>query len=157
MSNYDMDLTDLLAKYLEESSKLREVIGGTNVIGTAYQQLISVLEGAILIAPFAQGDRVELACTPDLGRSPGWQKSAHFLVAGAKATVHSIRLDSLGWRVLVTFDDESWVSSWGKDAGKINRVEPGRRSLYTFGASHLRKIGLVAPGKRKIDWVAPVG
>lgn len=63
--------------------------------------------------PYQPGDRVALV--RDVECTGGWDTCGHFLVNGAKGTVHECRLDSEGKQFAfdVTFDNESWINDDG--------------------------------------------
>jgi hypothetical protein len=143
MSMFNSDLSEQLAHFEAQRDEVCKALGilgaGSGVtINEAYYYLTRVLKGAVAIAPYAKGDRVELVATPEINMqdSWGWMASKHFLIEGAAATVHAIELWDKGWSVSLKFDDDSWIDQ----AGKVNPIAEERRSLYCFGARWIRKL-----------------
>lgn len=83
---------------------------------------------------FKVGDRVELAITPIITEETahGWLGSKHFLVEGARGTIHEVEYrDGFGYSV--EFDEESW-----KDRDGV--VHPTtNKHVYHFSEEKLRK------------------
>jgi hypothetical protein len=86
-------------------------------------------------APFKVGDKVvmvkELQTIPS-----GWSHCQHFLVPGARAVVEQIACDGKGFRVDVSFLDESWIN---RDGEKIP-MEPDRFHTFSFNETYFVKV-----------------
>jgi hypothetical protein len=89
---------------------------------------------------FKVGDRVELAETPEISEATawGWLGSKHFMVEGAKATIHDIGYYKGQFGYSVIFDDESWKE---RGTGVIHPIETKEKSLYYLREYQLRKSG----------------
>lgn len=59
--------------------------------------------------PFEVDDRVELVEDVDTSDFSGWEPCKHFLVKGAKATVHDRGYRNGHFTFSVVFDDETWL------------------------------------------------
>jgi hypothetical protein len=83
-------------------------------------------------APFKDGDRVELAVTPDFDTAPGWTCCKHFLVKGAKGYVREATCGKGGFRFGVVFDDDTWIDQQGRKRPS----EP--KGMFIFDEESLR-------------------
>ena len=146
MSVFDLSLSEQLEHFRAIQKKAAELFhlyggGCGGPLEEVFYSLLKNLEALDAQAPYRKGDRVELTRTPDLTNSPGWHGREHFLVKGAKATVEQVDFGNKGYKVSLHFDEESWISSWGDDKGKVNLIKPEERSRYGFRAASVRPIG----------------
>lgn len=91
-------------------------------------------------APFKAGDRVMLIKEPDTNN--GWDSSKHFLIHGAKATVHEIAFSSKGnFGVSVVFDNETWIPSSDTARYKAGEPQPvSSKHQFSFTPEYLTRI-----------------
>lgn len=146
MSVFDLSLSEQLEHFRAIQKKAAELFnlyggGCGGPLEEVFYCLLKNLEALDAQAPYRVGDRVVLARTPDLTNSPGWHGREHFLVEGAKATVEQIDFGKKGYTVSLHFDDESYISGWGEDKGKVIPIEAKDRSRYGFRAASVRPIG----------------
>ncbi len=144
-----MSYTDDIQERLESCRKIREhyqlacvsLLGGyadRGPLSETLNDLLEIVQGAILVAPFKAGDRVQLLKAPVMEKGHGWYGAKHFLIVGAVGNVHSIQLRKTGWMVYVTFVLDSWIGL----NGVINHsTDPW---LYGFNAKDFQKV-LEAP------------
>lgn len=149
MSLYDLSISEKREYFQVLRKKAEELFsfcanGSGGLFSEVFYYLNSALESLEAMAPYKVGDRVELAKTPDLSNSPGWAGAKHFLVEGAKATVQVVDHSTHGFTVGLHFDDESWISDFGPDKGKIKPTPPEERHRYYFRTSSVRPIGAKA-------------
>ncbi len=89
-------------------------------------------------SPLKVGDRIELSKTPKITpeTAPGWMSAKCFLVKGAEGTIVYAECGSNGFRYLVEFDNESWISSHDNEIHPIT-TSKGR---YSFSENSLNKL-----------------
>lgn len=132
-------------KHLEKLEPLKNLVDGLKNAGLQhknvhYEWIEACVGGLFERSPYKEGDRVTLIKTPDLSNAPGWKSSAHYLIPGSPATVKTVEFDKKGFYFLIEFDNESWITTWGEDKGKINKVHPNQRHVYGFRENLLRKL-----------------
>lgn len=90
--------------------------------------------------PFKVGDTVMLKHAPD-PMPTGWVSSAHFLIAGSKAIVHSTECTPKGFLFYIKFDNESWIKrDFASKTEEVVLFEPDRRHTFGFGENSLVKV-----------------
>ncbi len=105
-----------------------------NEITGAYEYLME------RFCPFKVGDRVMLKHSP-YPMPYGWVGSAHFLVSGSIATIHSTECGPTGFVFGVEFDDESWIKrDWTTKIEEFVPVEPSRKHRFSLNENILAKI-----------------
>lgn len=100
-----------------------------NELVSCYELLMS------RFSPFKVGDRIELSKTPKITpqTAPGWMSAKCFLIKGAKGTVVYAECGSIGFRYLIEFDNESWISSHDNEVRPIIR----NKGRYNFSEEWL--------------------
>jgi len=83
--------------------------------------------------PYEVGDRVELLKDVPCDGS-GWYTCRHFLIRGAKATVHSRGYSDGNFTFDVIFDKESWID----DSGEVHPIETNKHT-FGIGEKYFRK------------------
>ena len=83
-------------------------------------------------APFKVNDRVNLIKVPDTDN--GWRGCAHFLIKGAKGTVHEVDYRKGKFIASVEFDDETWIDH------KRNVQPVSKKHLFCLSESYLETI-----------------
>ena len=130
-----------------DDKKLKEVIKAFSDVDDAFKQFNSVMstgpssyyleklmgyyEGCMKAAKFQVGDRVELK---EDYAGHGWEGQRHFLIKGAKATIHDVDYHEGKYFYDIMFDDESWI---GYDK-KINPVKD--KHTFCFRQKALKKL-----------------
>ncbi len=121
----------------EQLTQLIELLSQMEKLAIKLPDMRYALETANTIwqkSPFAVGDRVKLARTPEITEthSWGWLGAKHFLVEGAQATIQTREFFNGQFYFGLHFDDESWISHL--DGTK--RV-PDRKAIFSFGEDWL--------------------
>lgn len=98
--------------------------------------VLGMAERLLVVAPFAEGDRVVLTKTPDIEKGSGWWGSRHYLIEGSRGVVTSVDFHEekkvlLGY---VMFDDETYIHY---EIGEKMPVKD--KHVYCFGESWLRR------------------
>lgn len=138
MSDWVTDLHDQQKADGETIRAFYELVG--NLTGSPLVEVLrryqDMIAGAIAEAPCEQCDRVELVEDVIIGPASGWIGAKHFLVKGAKATVRAVKLNQLGYRVGLVFDDDSRIDQ----DGNRHPTVPEARGVYFLPASAVRKL-----------------
>ena len=99
-----------------------------------------LIDGLYSFSTFKERDRVELNKTPVINEktSWGWIGDKHFLVEGAKATVHGVewRAKEQTFGYLIQFDQDSWIDPITK---QLVYREEHEKHLFFFGEGSLRE------------------
>lgn len=87
-------------------------------------------------APAQKGDRIVLCDTPVINEKEayGWLHAKHFLIKGAKATVHEVEFYNNKFMFALKFDDDSYIDI---DGVKTMTKDKG---LYYFPERYIIKI-----------------
>lgn len=119
------------SRLIEQCEKLKEIqslrILDSNFMSDLlylYKTVLAVFERC----PYKKGTRVALTETPHISPESGWYSAKHFLIEGAKATVHEVGFsESKGLYAYLAFDDDSWIDY--KGVLQYTRVD---KPLYWF-------------------------
>ena len=83
--------------------------------------------------PYEVGDHVELL--KDVPCAGGWLACKHFLIRGAKGTIHARGYYDGKFSFDVIFDDESWID----DKGEVRPIETNKHT-FSINETYFRKI-----------------
>ena len=132
------DITEQRERDVANMASIRRALGTAigGPLADVFYAYEAMLDGAIKEAPFAKGDRVRLVRVPLINETTnrGWLHCTHFLKEDAVATVECVQLGSLGWRVGLTFDDESRIDQ----DGTVVPIEYAARGVMFFNAADVR-------------------
>ena len=119
----------------EFAQTVRNACGGS--FGWGVKEIVNSFKSLFdRFCPYKPGDRVELNRTPKSALDPtsGWYCCRHFLVDGAKGTVHQRGYSFDQFCFDVVFDNESWIG----DKGVVHPMEENHKHTYRLGENDLR-------------------
>jgi len=113
--------------------------------------LTEYVEGLFSFSLFKEGDEIQLNDTWEESfakrlesGADGWKHCSHFLINGAVGEVVDVDFSDGHFRYDIMFDNESWVTQYGIDRGKINPVPRKKRHTFNLHEKYLMASGDVS-------------
>lgn len=144
-ANTVIDSMKLAHEGMEKIKQANQMLQGGPA--TFYHERVEeYVNGLFSFARFKIGDKVALteeweshfAKELDRYQNHGWQSMKHFLVRGAVAIVKSVDFHKGSFMYGVEFENESWISTCGKDKGKQIPTVPTDRHLFSIAERHFK-------------------
>jgi len=143
IDTWSADISELTEYETLKVKLFKELFGSNGPLVDSLNRYLNLMDGAKSIAPYKPGDRAVLRVAPTIGSGSGWRGAAHFLVAGALATVKCCQLHSNGWGVGLVFDNDSRVDHLN---GDITMTPINERGIYFFRDFQLSKVSDIKLG-----------
>lgn len=145
--NKHLETTEKVFESLSEAIEvLRPVNGRTS---WTFEKLTEYVDGLFSFSQFNLEDEVILNSQwephfqkeLDKCSNHGWKHCKHFLIEGAVGQVKDIDYRDGKFVYDVVFDNESWVTSFGKEEGKLHPVSRDKRHIFCIWEDHLESTG----------------